>query len=197
MFKKYAAALLLGGSLASLAFGADTDGNYAIKGAGNTTCKDFLAARSERGQRYFLYGGWIEGFLSAANLYEQETFDIVPWQNTDVLASALATHCKGRERTPFHIAVSRVMQSQFPDRLKSRSSIVGMESGGQAVALYAEVLLRVQEKLKGLGHYAAEPSGVDDSATRAALRSFQVAKGIKATGLPDQVTLIYLLTGDR
>jgi hypothetical protein len=179
---------------ASPAFAADNDGHYAVKGAGNTTCQDFLAARAEGGQRYFLYGGWIEGFLSAANLYEENTFDIVPWQNTDVLATALAAHCRGRDDTPFHLAVARVMQSEFPDRLKERSALVGMESGDKAVAVYAQVLRRLQERLRTLGHYDAAPTGADDAATREALRSFQQAQDLEATGLPDQVTLIYLFT---
>ena len=102
--------LLLYFALPALA--ADADGNYAVKGAGIATCADFAKAKEASEREYFMYAGWAEGFISAANLYEDSTFDIVPWQNTDVLATALASYCRNVPTQKFHLAVSRMMQGE-------------------------------------------------------------------------------------
>lgn len=46
-----------------------------------------------------------------------------------------------------------------------------------------------QAKLKAEGHYAGEQTGKLDDATRAGLKKFQEANGIKVTGTLNQVTL--------
>lgn len=50
-------------------------------------------------------------------------------------------------------------------------------------------ITKAQEKLKSDGHYAGEATGKLDPATRAGLKKFQEASGIKVTGTLNQATL--------
>ena len=176
------------------AWPVDNDGHYAVKGAGTARCDQFLEARRQRTPQYFLFGGWMEGFLSAANLYEQDTFDIVAWQNTDLLATFVARVCEKSPATPFHLAVSRTMRNLLPQKLERRSSVVGFDGGeGRAVALYADVVLRMKSALRERGYFDGDNSADDAPELRKALRAFQADRQLPPTGLPDQVTLLYLL----
>jgi hypothetical protein len=59
-----------------------------------------------------------------------------------------------------------------------------------ALTLEAENGARaLQNALKERGFYAAQPSGVMDDQTRAALKRFQIREGLNVTGEPDAVTL--------
>ena len=189
--------LLLYFALPALA--ADADGNYAVKGAGIATCADFAKAKEASEREYFMYAGWAEGFISAANLYEDSTFDIVPWQNTDVLATALASYCRNVPTEKFHLAVSRMMQEFFPTRLRQRSPLLVLGTDTKGVVIYAEVLERTRQRLRETGHLdrggeIGEESSDLDEATADALAAYQAEKDLPITRLPDQLTLLYLFT---
>jgi len=191
-FKTAVLGLVLLGSAGTQA--ADESGNFVYKGAGINSCADFVSARKQGGNTYFMYGGWIEGFISGANLYEENTFDLLPWQSTDLLAASLAKYCGSHPNEPFHRAVTRMMQSLYPQRLQSSSPIVVVKSDENRVAAYKAVIVRMQERLTEKGHYTGESHGVFDQATRDAVLAFQAAHGIQATGLPDMVTLVHLMS---
>ena len=171
---------------------ADQNGNYAVKGAGISSCAAFNAARETKGREYYMFAGWIEGFLTAANLYEDETFDVAPWQNTEVLAAALDSWCKRNPTEKFHLAAAALTREFFPARLKRQSVpvVVGGEDDG--VVLYQEMLDRVSVRLRELG-YLGEGMAAGD-ATATALGRYQEAVDIPATRLPDQLTMLYLFT---
>jgi hypothetical protein len=176
----------------SLLQAADTDGNYAVKGAGIATCAAFNDAREAGGREYYMFAGWMEGFLTAGNLYEEETFDIAPWQNTEVLAAALDSLCKRNPQQKFHLAAAGLMREFFPARLRQQSLpvVVGGEEDG--VVVYQEVLDRVASRLRELD-YLGEGMAAGD-ATATALARYQEAMDIPVTRLPDQLTLLYLFT---
>lgn len=181
------------------AHAADSEGRFAVKGAGAARCEDFLAAREGRGKRYFMYAGWVEGYLSAANLYERESFDLAPWQNTEVLVTLLARVCRQAPEESVHTALGGMMQLLYPTRLQRRSPLLALETDGQGVALYAEVLQRVRTRLAKDGYLdagaadAASPSALD-AATAEALARYQQARAIPVTRLPDMLTLVHLFT---
>jgi len=173
-------------------FAADADGNYAIKGAGIATCDAFNQARESEGREYYMFAGWLEGFLTAANLYEKDTFDVAPWQNTEVLAAALESWCKRNPTEKFHLAAAALTREFFPARLKQQSTpiVVGGEEDG--VVLYEAVLDRVAARLRELG-FLGDVMATGD-ATAAALGRYQNEMEIPVTRVPDQLTLLYLFT---
>jgi peptidoglycan hydrolase-like protein with peptidoglycan-binding domain len=194
-----AAALLLGGTLPGLSHAADAEGYFAYKGVGNRSCGDFLVARKKGDAALLRYVGWVEGFLSAGNLYESGTFDIAPWQTQDFMISVLALNCRPDPSVPFHRAVSTMMQSFHPARLTERSEVLLLDTGQGPMPLYSEVLQRVRQRLVTLGKLQPgdaenEPAAMLGDATRKALEDFQNERGLPVTGMPGIQTLAYLFT---
>jgi len=173
---------------------ADSDGRFMVKGGGRASCKDFLAAREKAsGSEYVSLAGWVDGYLTHLNQREPDTFDIAPWQGTELVLSAISVRCQRDPASSFHAATFAVAEGLRSDRLRQRSEIVTATAGGKSVVLYAEVVTRIQQRLKLRGLLDSEPSGKYDEATVAAVRAFQAEKKVPVTGLPDQVTLANLL----
>ncbi|MEO0411721.1 MAG: peptidoglycan-binding domain-containing protein [Pseudomonadota bacterium] len=176
---------------------ADQTGNYATRGAGNTRCSDFTQARKDSAERYANYGGWIDGFLSGVNLFEDDTFDIAPWQSTNLLAAALGRYCGNNPTLAFHIAVSRLVMQLGDTRLLTNSKLqVHSGKGKQSevqIAVYDAIIRRAQERLKGLGLLKGETNSDLSETMRKALVAFQKREKLEQSGLPDQATLLVLL----
>lgn len=180
-----AAALPLPGAMA-----ADADGNYALRGAGRTTCADFLAARAEGGAGYAVYVGYVDGYLTAFNHREPDTFDIAPWQTTELIAAGLARLCDGQPDATFDAALNRAVRALHDDRLRAQDRLVSVRVGGRAVFLYETTLARIRKRLAAQGFSPGD--GMFDAQTEAALRLFQARNGLAVTGMPDQRTLARL-----
>ena len=177
----------------SLLPAADENGQFAIKGMGLATCGRFLEARAAQSPEYFQFGGWINGYLSATNRYEQQTFDVAPWQSTGLLAAWLERFCENDPDVPFVRAVTMMVNALGKTRLTTQSNRIEVRVEDKTVYLYESTLRRVQERLVERGHYEGTPTGQFDPPTEAALRAFQRATGLQPTGLPDQATLAKLL----
>lgn len=188
-----AAALSIVAMLAVPAEGADRSRRFAVDGAGAAPCTLFLDARAKRDGRYMMFGGWIEGFTTAMNIYEEGTFDVTPWQNADLLAAAVARYCQRNRGATMHQALAAVARELMAGRLRERSPMLVAGEGARGVPVYAATLTQAQQRLRALGHLRARPSGRYDTATRDALTAFQRARRLPATGLPDQATLLLLL----
>src|SRR3546814_13851448 len=61
----------------------------AVEDAGRALCPVFVKARAEKSEAYARYVGFIEGYLTAANRYEPNTFDLTPWHNANAFALIL------------------------------------------------------------------------------------------------------------
>ena len=171
---------------------ADENQQFAIKGIGLSNCKSFVEAREHQSPQYFQFGGWMNGYLSAANRYEQDTFDLVPWQSTGMLTASLADFCERNPGLQFVRAVALLLNTLGPDRLQVESDLIDAKVGETSVVIYRATLQRAQKKLVEQQHLVGEPSGEFDDATRQALLGFQEASGLEPTGLPDQATLLQL-----
>ena len=179
----------------SLIPAADDNGQFAIKGLGLANCGRFVEARNSQSREYFQFGGWINGYLSATNRYEKQTFDIAPWQHTGLLAGWLMRFCQDNPEVPFVRAMAIMVNTLGKERLTMRSDLVEAHAEDAAINIYETILQRVQERLSELGRYKGAPSGKFDSQTQSAIRGFQRASGLQPTGLPDQSTLAKLLNG--
>lgn len=181
-------ALLLAALGLSLpAAAADKAGRFATDGAGAAPCSLYLDARAKRDSRYFQFGGFIEGFTSAMNIYERDTFDITPWQSTDLVAAALAEACRVQPRASVGVAMGTVARRLMPARLRARDAMVVAGGGAAATPLYAATIRQVQTRLN------VPASGQWDGATQRAVANFQRGRKLPASGAPDQVTLYLLL----
>ena len=172
---------------------ASPDGRFAAKGAGRTQCKRFVEERENHSEAYTAYLGWLTGYLTGYNQLKEDTFDIIPWQSTQLLALLLERYCRENPEEAFLRAVMRMNLTFEPFRMRDESKPVKIERDGKTVVVYAEVLRRAQERLNKLGQLADAPDGAYGPNTAAALIAFQTANNIPVTGLPDVQTLYNLL----
>lgn len=180
------------GFFASSALAATTDEKYVIKGAGNGSCERFVTEREAQSQAYALFGGWLAGYITAYNQLTDETFDIAPWQNLDLLAAFLDNFCRQNPDLAFVSAVGAMISALQPTRLRTASEKVDAAAGDDRVTLFRNVLRDVQIRLTDLGHYQGEADGLYGEGTRRALEAYQQSKALPPTGLPDQRTLFEL-----
>ncbi len=185
--------LLTGLLLASLSAQAhDQNGRFALKGAGMLGCKHFVQQLQDGSKEFYAYAGWIEGYLTGVNVYQKETFDIAPWQNTKVLALMVANYCKQHPQEAFGLAVRKLTQALLPYRLQERSTLVVARNGDKAMRIYKAVVRRAQEALRKEGFFKGKVTGEYDEATRQAVLAYQKKVGLQQTGLPDASTLMRL-----
>ena len=179
--------------LGTTAFADDENGKFAIKGGGLQSCENFAAAMDSNSQDLALYGGWIEGFVTAQNQHNEMTFDVAPWQTTTTLLELTLSLCNQTDAdTRFIDAFAGVFRILFPSRLTTESEVVGISNGEARSIAYVEVLKRIQQVLRDKGFDIPDETGQFDANTIKQLMDFQTGAGLVATGLPDQPTLYTL-----
>jgi hypothetical protein len=188
----------------SIALAADADGKFAVKGVARTHCTTFVKVweeRREAPQRYALYAGWMDGYLSALNERTAGTYDLTSFEGTELLGNFVYSNCKRAPEQPFFNMMRGLVQALNGHRLPSQSPLVLIEgtvelSDGESrdvrISLYEETIRRAQNSLKSTGAYDGEVDGVYSDATRAAVKTFQTDNGLRVSGLPDQFTLMRL-----
>ena len=169
--------------------GADTDGRFAVKGAGLASCQDYVKARAEKSKLLYSLLGWLDGYLTAYNEFSPSTFDVAAWESADLLARILDRHCEENPGDRFFTVIRTIVNQISEDRLQENSPLVPATNQQQGLLIYQETLRRVQEKLSAGGHYFSEIDGQFGEKTRAALQAYQSEQGLNVTGLPDQATL--------
>lgn len=173
--------------------GADKAGRFAIKGAGLADCEQYLKARDGRTPDFPVYAGWIDGYVTALNRFQGETYDLAPWQVSEILAGMVAGYCKQHGKTNFAEVVDRLAVNLAADRLVERSELVRVVYKEQEVLIYQEVLRKAKRTLKRKGLFAGDDAdGSFDESLAKALVSFQKEKKLDATGLPNYLTLYHL-----
>ncbi|MFC4699178.1 peptidoglycan-binding domain-containing protein [Glaciecola siphonariae] len=179
-------------SAASISAAADADGKFAVKGAGKRLCSNFIVAANEKTTDYYLYGGWLEGYLSSYNSFQSDNYDITPWQTTELMLAFLLQHCHSNPDTHFLSAVNSLIKTLFPIRLTKESELVSINVNNATSYYYTEIMTRAKERLKHLGFIEGNiTSGYNEDDIKA-FTAFQKSIGLKPTGVPDQQTLASL-----
>lgn len=173
---------------------ADSGGQFAVKGIGGNTCEGFITAKSESSDAYWMFLGWLDGYMTGINQYSPETYDITPWQSQNLLAALFKKFCAKNPGANFFAVANKMVVELRDDRLRQSSAPVVAKVGERTIGVYRETLRRVQVLLKGGGHYKGEVDGLFGPNTQRALESYQKRVGLTVTGLPDQATLFKLLS---
>ncbi len=175
---------------------ADEKGKFAVRNAGMVSCKVFTteSERQKKSKTYAMYVGWIDGYISAANQFTNNTFDLVPWGNTPFYALLIAKHCEKFPNELFYVAVNKFIGSQVKTRLTKESFFITLKSGKNVTQVYKDVLKVVQQILKTEKYYVGAIDGAYGPGTKAAFEKYQKANKLAVTGLPDQLTLYRLYT---
>ncbi len=172
---------------------ADSGGQFAVEGIGGSTCESFVTAKSESSDAYWMFLGWLDGYMTGINQYSPETYDITPWQSQNLLAALFEKFCATNPGANFFAVANKMIAELRDDRLRESSVLVVAKVGERSIGVYRETLRRAQVQLKEGGHYQGEVDGLFGPNTQRALESYQKRVGLTVTGLPDQATLLKLL----
>lgn len=186
------ATIILGLSISFNAVSADGQGKFAVKGAGKRTCEAFTKAATEKSTDYYLFGGWVEGFISSYNQFQPQNFDITPWQTTELILTLLKSHCANNPETRFLSATNSLIKTLFPIRLSEESNLVSIQVGKSKSYFYQEIMLRAKARLKALGYLSGNINSAFTQSDALALEKYQKDIGLTATGTLDQKTLASL-----
>ncbi len=190
-FTAIAAALLTHTAAANA---ENTSGQFAVEGPGQLTCNAFTRARADKGSAEFQrLIGYVEGYLSAANRYEPNTFDLSPWHNAAAFDLILEKHCADNPQDTMVGVVQKMVSALRPIRITEYSPMVEVGAGENRAFVYRAILRRTQAALKSRGFYAGAEDGSYSPQMRDALMAFQKKADLFATGVPDPATLWTLL----
>lgn len=171
---------------------ADQSNMFSVKGVGSTTCEQFNHAFKAKDRNLDMYGGWVEGYITALNQTSGETFDLAPWQSTDLLITALAKYCKESPKRKFFDVVKSMVVTLHNDRLNNFSQVKEIRKGNKVLLIYEDIVKKIQINLKRHSFYNGEISGEYDPETEAGVKKFQKSVSTKVTGIPNQKTLVLL-----
>lgn len=173
---------------------AAVDDVYALRGAGQLSCAQYLEAYEEQGSVLYMTAGWIDGYVTAKNEVEPGVFEHLSWQETGLVLDLLRNHCDANPNDGLANAVQLFLRATSATRLTEKSEIVEIPVPESNVSLdvYQATIARAQRMLAELGHYDSTVDGLYGPGTAAAIRAFQAAQGLPENGLPDQRTLLVL-----
>ena len=179
--------------LPTTASAADANGQFATKGVGALSCRQFVDDRLKDGELKLRFRSWLDGYLTAVNRYEAKTYDAAPWASGEVFATIVERHCRENPDESYAQAAQRLILSLEADRLVRRSPLRTVTATGRSTQIYEEVLRLLQVQLAERGLYAGRPDGVFGPRTQDAIATFQISEGMDGTGLPDPLTVWKLL----
>lgn len=175
----------------SIGYSSDKNNTYAIEGAGIASCSKFIETANTKDKHYYIYGGWVEGYLTATNQYQEETFDLTPWQSTQLILKIIESICLNNPKAKFH----QVLNNLVPELSKQRIDIGGKFidiNGKRKYIFQEEVILRMKKALTQKQLFSGDYSTEYNDELINAVIKFQKKINQKATGLPDQTTLFEL-----
>jgi hypothetical protein len=185
---------LAGGVVGERPAQAAVDDLYALRGAGQLSCAQYLDAYKEEGSVLYMTAGWIDGYVTALNRLENGVFEHLSWQETGLVLDLLRNHCTANPEDVLANAVHLFVRATDSTKLTESSELieVPVPEGGGAIDIYRATISRVQSTLAELGHYTSSVDGAYGPGTAAAIKLFQAEAGLPETGLPDQRTLLVL-----
>jgi len=171
------------------AFAADAKGQFALRGAGLITCAIYEKEREAKSEAYLMTAGWIDGYISGINQSLAETYEILPFETTELITAIVAKHCAKNPSDRIFSVVKSLFAKLHQDRLSVFSNKTNVAVGERKTTMYVEVLRRAQKRLNRLGFYTGKITGSYEQSTIDAMKAFQRSIDFKPTGFPDQMTL--------
>jgi len=136
---------------------------------------------------------WVDGFITGANQYSSDTYDLMSFESTELLLSVVNAHCEKNPQDPVYGVLNNLFESLRPDRLTEKSDKTVVAVGEREAHHYQSLIGRVQEQLKARGFYDDPVNSAFSLQTIEAVKRYQQSVNLNPTGFPDQVTLWRLL----
>lgn len=178
---------------ASLSSAASRDGRFAVEEAGRPTCSRYLQARNAKSPNYGIMIAFVEGYLTAANRYEADTFDLTPWHTTAALSIIVDDYCTHHPSEELAIVAQKLTIAFKDQRLQEYSPMVEIRNGNGKTTIYKSTLEQIEAALTHRNLYSGPMSGEYSPQLRAALIAFQTSKHLTPSGVPDAATAWNLL----
>lgn len=173
---------------------ATEGGDFAVKGAGLTPCPRFIETLAEDSTDLLIIAGWVQGYVTSQNQTRSGTFDLMPWQDASWQLSQLKRFCEARPEQRLIDAVAALLAYLERYSLSEAAELIRIRPpGDEPIGLFDATLKKAQQALKEQGHLDGPADGRWGPGTAEAFRSFQRARGLTVTGLPDQASLSLLL----
>ena len=108
---------------------ADQDGYFrpyfmTSKGINYARCKDFVIASNLARQGHFSaqnqFNQWLDGFLTAYDMYTPDTYDIGYGKDIESMDIWLENYCAKHPDSFFNNAVESLIFELYPDRAKTK-----------------------------------------------------------------------------
>jgi len=172
---------------------ADAQGRFAGHGWAAGRCEALVSAvEDEESIDRPLFVGWIAGYLTGANVYKSDTFDIAPLAPPEVIANIVLQQCQRNPDAAVVEVMVAVAEELSKQRLRAGRPVLELNHDGRTVRVHQEIFRRTQNALKQLGFYDGGIDGAYGPQSRRALTRFQEARGLEVSGLPDEPTLMEL-----
>jgi hypothetical protein len=179
--------------LAQPSLAADSQGRFVPKGVGRMTCAEFSKLLTEKKTAEIEnIVSWIAGYATAVNATSASTFDIMPWQNENVMFELVARLCSNNEQENFTNIMQQLVGAFMPLRLTSREQLVEIKNGDKTAKVHPTTIRVSQETLIKLGLLTGTADGSFGPKTKTAIESFQDKAKITKTGILDTDTLFAL-----
>lgn len=164
----------------------------AVESLGVRRCADLIKAQADDETLYAAYGVWIGGYLTAANAYEADTFDLTPWQPVELATAQIAIACKQQEQATIAAVTASYVQYLKDGRLTENSPLIRLRANDRAMFIYRAVLDDIRERLVASGATITDPEGKFGNSFGQAMLAYQRSNDLPETGLPDARTLTRL-----
>lgn len=171
----------------------DAQQRYNPHGLGRMTCKRFVEVCEKGDVNCKLSSTYIDGYITAFNALNPETFDLLSWQDSGVVAEFAFNICKQHPDAVLIEALNEIVRRVLaPGRIRTAAEPVRVGEGKDSVLLYRDSIREMQQRLVDTGHLKGGVDGSFGPGTKAAITSFQTAVGLEPTGVPDPRTLASL-----
>lgn len=175
------------------AISADDKGQYGVRGAGLTSCAIYEKERNLKSEVYFIIASWMDGYITGTNQWAHDTYDMFPFQSTELITSIISAHCQKNPNDRVYPVLRDLIEKINNNRLTNKSKKVDVGVNERTTELYGEIVIRIKTKLKQAGYYDGRLNSIYDDVTIEAMKKFQGSIDFNQTGFPDQLTLWRLL----
>lgn len=166
--------------------------DFVIKGAGTQKCSLYVGFIDKKSVKVNLFAGWLEGYLTAVNEYNENIYDITSFQSIRLIMKLVYAHCQSHSESSFYVVTKKLVQSFLPLSLNSKSELVVLAYNNKKIFSYVSILKKAKEKLKLLGYRVSSNEKILTKGDIKSIIKFQGENYIAMTGLPDEATLMKL-----
>ena len=136
---------------------ADTNGEFVVKGVGSKTCSDFVEVAAQGSRELSQYLGYVNGYTSAFNQINENTFDVWRWQSTDTILLLLLNRCRQEPELSFGAALAALTRYLDAAKIDTRVDVVRVGTTEKGFFLYEPVYADLLASLKAEGYQTTDP----------------------------------------